>query len=500
MADETTAAMVTSVEVEPLATVLRHLAELEPHRPAITCGDETLTRAELEDRARQVADELRTSGVSTGDLVAIILPNGVDHFIATLATWKVGAVPSPISHRMPTHERVALLELANPAVVVGLDPTESGGRSSITIPGPSVQKQPPEMSEPEPLSPAMAAMASGGSTGRPKLILSGNGAFVYPMIPTDIMGMTQNGVTLTPGPLYHTAGFQWSWWALSIGCHVIVLPKFDPVDALDTIRDHKVDWMGLVPTMMSRLLRTFQAEPDRFDLSSVRKVWHGAAPCPPWLKEAWIDLIGADRLMEVYAATEGFCATMISGSEWLKHRGSVGRVTTDIVKILDPDGKELPSGEVGEIFATPPPGTPAFKYLGADVRSNGERVSVGDLGWLDDDDYLYISDRRVDLIVSGGANVFPAEVEAAILEHPKVRSAIVVGLPDPDLGQRVHAVVEADPGLDDQTLHVYLAERLVRYKIPRSIHLVDQPLRDEAGKARRSAIREQEILWSETSA
>jgi bile acid-coenzyme A ligase len=175
-------------------------------------------------------------------------------------------------------------------------------------------------------------------------------------------------------------------------------------------------------------------------------------------------------------------------------------VTTDIVKILDPDGKELPSGEVGEIFATPPPGTPAFKYLGADVRSNGERVSVGDLGWLDDDDYLYISDRRVDLIVSGGANVFPAEVEAAILEHPKVRSAIVVGLPDPDLGQRVHAVVEADPGLDDQTLHVYLAERLVRYKIPRSIHLVDQPLRDEAGKARRSAIREQEILWSETSA
>lgn len=499
MDEETTAAMVTSVEVQPLATVLRNLAEREPHRPAITCGDEIVTRAELENRARQVADELRDTGVSTGDLVAIVLPNGVEHFIATLATWQVGAVPSPLSHRMPTHERQALLELADPAVVVGLTPTESGGRRSIKIPHAPLELRSREVSEAEPLSPAMAAMASGGSTGRPKLILSANGAVVYPMIPTDIMGMTENGVTLTPGPLYHTAGFQWSWWALSIGCHVIVLPKFDPVAALETIRDRKVDWMGLVPTMMSRLLRTFQAEPDRFDLSSIRKVWHGAAPCPPWLKEAWIDLIGADQLMEVYAATEGFCATMISGSEWLKHRGSVGRVTTDIVRILDAEGNELPPGEVGEIFATPPPGTPAFKYLGAEVRSIGGRVSVGDLGWLDDDYYLYISDRRVDLIISGGANVFPAEVEAAILEHPGVRSAIVVGLPDPDLGQRVHAVVEADGDMDEQTLQTYLSDRLVRYKIPRSIHIVEHPLRDEAGKARRSAIRDQELLWSQTS-
>ncbi len=196
---------------------------------------------------------------------------------------------------------------------------------------------------------------------------------------------------------------------------------------------------------------------------------------------------------------------MITGREWLDHRGSVGRAALGEIHVTDEAGRPLPPGEVGEIWMRPPAGRPSrARVVGGDARTRDGWTSVGDLGWLDDDGYLYVADRRADLIVTGGENVYPAEVEAALERHPGVRSAVVVGLPDEDLGQRIHAVVEVDPGVDEAGLRGHLADQLVPYKTPRSYDLVDEPLRDEAGKVRKrdvvARISEREALVRELEA
>jgi bile acid-coenzyme A ligase len=213
-----------------------------------------------------------------------------------------------------------------------------------------------------------------------------------------------------------------------------------------------------------------------------------------WLKQAWIDWLGADRIVELYAGTEAQAGTIIFGSEWLAHRGSVGRVAAGEVQICDPDGNPLPAGEQGEVWLRTPPerrDTPTYRYVGAEARTrDGGWESLGDMGWLDEEGYLYLGDRATDMILTGGANVYPAEVESALNEHPSVRSCAVIGLPDDDLGNRVHAVVEADAAsLDVAELLAFCGERLARYKVPRSVEVVDEPLRDDAGKVRRSALR-----------
>jgi bile acid-coenzyme A ligase len=198
--------------------------------------------------------------------------------------------------------------------------------------------------------------------------------------------------------------------------------------------------------------------------------------------------------MEMYGGTESNALAIITGTEWLQHRGSVGRPIFGDMRILDAEGAELPPGEVGEIYMKSPDGTPAtYEYIGAEAKTLNGWETLGDLGWKDDDGYLYISDRRVDMIVSGGANIYPAEVENALDEHPKVMSSVVVGLPDDDLVQRAHALVQAEPGTTTEELLGFLADRLVRYKIPRSVEFIDQPLRDDAGKVRRSQMRDEAI-------
>jgi bile acid-coenzyme A ligase len=247
-----------------------------------------------------------------------------------------------------------------------------------------------------------------------------------------------------------------------------------------------------VPTMMKRIIRLPDDVRSSYDLSSLRTVWHLAEPCPPWLKQAWIDWLGPERILELYAGTEAQVATIISGTDWLEHRGSVGRPVNGDVQITDENGDELPPRAVGEVWLRRWRETPTYHYVGAEARArDGGWESLGDMGWVDEDGYLYLSDRMADMILVGGENVYPAEVEAAIQEHPAVRSCAVIGLPDDDLGNRIHAIVEASPDeLDPDELLTFLADRLARYKLPRTIELVDSPLRNDAGKVRRSALRE----------
>jgi bile acid-coenzyme A ligase len=221
-----------------------------------------------------------------------------------------------------------------------------------------------------------------------------------------------------------------------------------------------------------------------------------AAPCPPWLKEAFIEWLGPERVHELYAGTESQGVTTITGNEWLAHRGSVGKAQFGSqIKILDEDGRELPPRTVGEVFMLPSGGPGStYRYIGASAKSRDGWESLGDMGYLDEDGYLYLADRQTDMILCGGANVYPAEVEAAIDAHPAVRSSVVIGLPDDDLGQVVHAIVDiADHELEQDALLAHLGERLVRYKIPRTFELVRTPLRDDAGKVRRSSLRSERV-------
>ncbi len=475
---------------------LADLAAQAPDRAAVVCGEHSLTRSELERAANRMAHDLAQRGVGHGDFVTVALPNSLDWFIAYVAIWKLGAVPQPVSAKLPARELAAIVELANSKVVIGVDPSSEvasqlhagvgcigvGYRSPNTMPDDPL---------PDAVSPAWKAPTSGGSTGRPKLIVSGDAA----EIDTDIEPMfmlAPDRCLIMPGPLYHNGPAVWACQALLCGSTVVLLERFDAEATLAAIEKHRGDVVYLVPTMMKRISRLSDEVRNAYNLSSVRVVWHLAEPCPQWLKQEWIDWLGAERIVELYAGTESQAVTIITGTEWLEHRGSVGRVTTGEMMVCDPDGNELPPGEKGEVWMrSSHRDTPTYSYLGAEARTlDGGWESLGDIGWFDADGYLYLGDRMADMILTGGSNVYPAEVEAAIQEHPAVKSVVVIGLPDEDRGASVHAIVEADPAaIPTDELLRFAGERLAKYKLPRSVEYVDEPLRDDAGKVRRTALR-----------
>ncbi|MGZ4691879.1 MAG: AMP-binding protein [Acidimicrobiia bacterium] len=476
----------------PLTSFSRRLVELaesDPDRPAITCGDETVTRSELLIRADDLACELVDGGVGEGAMVSIAVPNSVDWFVAVVAAWRIGAIPQPLSSRLPRPELEAIVELADSAVVVGVEPGSLGDRWCLPV-GYRAAHRPGAEPLPEVVSPSWKAPTSGGSTGRPKLIVAGDPAVLNESGPPPL-ALQPDDCLVMPGPLYHNGPIVWSCQVLVWGGHVVVLPRFDAEGTLAAIAQHRAEVVYLVPTMMKRILALPEAVRAGYDLSSLRVVWHLAEPCPAWLKEAWIDWLGPERIYELYGGTEGQLATIITGTQWLEHRGSVGRPIGGDVMICDLDGNELPTGELGEVWLRSARDTATYRYVGAEARTReGGWESLGDNGWVDADGYLYLGDRIGDMILVGGANVYPAEVESALLEHPAVRTCAVIGLPDEDKGNRVHAIVEADPGeLDEAELRTFLAERLVSYKLPRTYEVVDEPLRDEAGKVRRAALR-----------
>ena len=474
----------------PFAVTLAALAAADPHRPAITSADRTVTRAELDLRTNRLARAYAALGVTQDSFVTIGLPNGVEWFEAVIAAWKLGATPAPVSARLPRVELEAIVELADPSLVVGLD---APGRTAIDAgyePDPGLSEDP----LPTKISTAWKAPTSGGSTGRPKLIVAGGRAITETASLTALgMGMVADGVHLATGPLYHNGPLSFSAGALLLGNHVVVMPHFDAQESLALIEEHHVDWMYAVPTMMQRIWRLPEEVRTKYNLSSLRVVFHLAAPCPEWLKRAWIEWLGPERVWELYAGTEAQAVTVIRGDEWLEHPGSVGRAIYGEMRVLGEDGVELPRGEQGEIFMRAPDGATTYHYIGADARTMDGWESLGDMGSMDADGYIYLGDRASDMILVGGANVYPAEVEAAIDAHPRVTSSCVIGLPDDDLGARVHAIVQAEGELGADELRDHLAERLVRYKIPRTFEQVDQPLRDDAGKVRRAALREERL-------
>jgi bile acid-coenzyme A ligase len=489
---------VRSVQGTTFLSVLRRLSGADPGRPALTYGDQTLTRAEFTDRVEGLAALFADRGVTEGSVVTIALPNSIGFVESMFAAWALGAVPQPISDRLPPLERAAITDLAKPALVVGAPPSDAAAWPVLE----SVPGQLPPGPFTAGVSPDWKLMASGGSTGRPKLIAASQPALFETVGPAGgLVFLRPDGCVLMSGPLAHNGPFVATTCAMLLGNHVVLTPRFHAAETLRLVQEHRVSWILLVPTMMLRIWRLPEAVRLGADMSSLEVAFHLAAPCPAWLKQAWIDWLGPQKVIELYGGTELQAVTVISGTEWLAHRGSVGRPVLGEIEIRDPEGRPVPAGQEGEIWMRRGPAAPSpYRYVGATARSAADGwESLGDIGKVDADGYVYITDRLADMILVGGANVYPAEVEAALDEHPAVRSCCVFGLPDEDLGNIPYAIVELSEPVSDDDLLAHLRQRVAPYKLPRVIERAAGPLRDDAGKVRRSALRAERIAGQRPS-
>lgn len=478
---------------------IAELAEAHPDKTALVFlasdgREELVDWRTLDRRANQMARRLGDAGAGPGTTVALAIPNSPTHVEAAIGAWRVGACVLPVRADVPPWERRRLIDLARPDVVVG-DWEEAGAvrldlaelQASADLPDGPLEDRVPD---------PFLAITSSGSSGLPKLIVSLEPGVYDPDAATyqtaTAMGSAEEEVQLVPTALYHTNGFRIAHSGLQRDETVVLMERFDAEQAVDLIERRNVTRVTMAPIMLLRISRLPGI--DGRDLSSLRSVLQGAAPCPPWLVRWWIERIGAEKFFIAYGASERIGVTMIRGDEWLHRPGSVGRGMRTDIKILGEDGAELPAGEIGDVYMRQSyAGGPTFRYVGAPppAATPDGFQTVGDLGKLDEDGYLYLVDRRTDMIVTGGANVFPAEVEAALLEHPSVADVAVIGAADPEWGRRVEAAVEPTdygrpPSVDDLEAHCRL--RLASYKVPKRFHLVPRLPRGETGKINRAEI------------
>jgi bile acid-coenzyme A ligase len=445
-----------------------------PDKLALVHGDARWTWEDLDRRSRQWCTWLQERKVTRDALVAFALPNGPEFIALIFGIYRAGATPAPISAKLPEVERLAILSIMQPAVFVSL----------AEVPG----SETPLSDWDGHVAASWKACTSGGSTGQPKVIVDGRTAGFNEG--TDFIAIPSSEVVLVPGPLYHNAPFSAVVFALWRGCTVVTMERFDALGGLALIAVEKVSWSIMVPTMLGRIMALPVATRNRLDLTCWKTVVHTASSMPAWLKRDWINWRGANHIWEVYGATEGMIRCWIGGQEWLDRPGSVGKpIGGGRLRILDAAGNVCPVDAEGEVYAMPPGGPRStYRYIGADRRATADGwESVGDIGRVDADGYLYLCDRRTDLIISGGVNIWPAEIESALLRHPAIRSCAVIGVADHDLGQQVHALIESDSAmLDVDELRQFLAPYLSREKHPRSIFIQPTPVRDDAGKVRKS--------------
>ncbi len=450
-----------------------------PDAVALVHEGETTRYAELDRAANRLARLFARRGVGEGDFVTLGLPNGRGFVEALFACWKIGATPQPVSPRLPRAERDAILALVAPKLVVD-EPIDGSGESDAPLP--------------DRVSRYRMAICSGGSTGRPKVVVDHIRAECDPE--ARYHDQPPGTSILIPGPLYHSAPLINCLSVLLGGGKVVAMTRFDPAESLRLIEEHRLALAIFVPTMMVRIWKLPREEREAFDLSSLVRVVSSSAFLPEWLRREWIEWIGPDRVWEAYGGSERIVGTLISGREWLERPGSVGRVSEGRkIKIVGPEGETLPAGEIGDVYGMPPGGPGStYHYLGAEPRRLADGwETLGDMGYLDEDGFLYLVDRRTDLVITGGANVYPAEVEGAIESHPAVIACAVIGLPDDDLGAVVHAIVQVAKPVSEDELRRHVEARLVRYKVPRSFEFVWDTLKDDAGKVRRAALRAERI-------
>ncbi len=475
---------------------LADLTRLHPDAIAITlaCQDGTEDRlawVELDRWVNRLARLMASRGVGPATMVCVGLYNSLEHYAATIAAWRLGACTLPLSPRMPDVEFRGITGLVENRLVIADRVDADLAKADITAlrhGGPWDDADLPDIT-----AHPGKAIGSGGSTGRSKIIVEPR---PWARVPGEVTlafvaGLRSGQTQLVAGPLYHNSPFSWSHYGLFEEQHLVVMERFDAALAVDLIERHRCQFMFLAPTMMQRIVRLHDIE--QRDLSSIESVFQTAAPCPVWLKRRWMELTAPEKLVEGFGSSEAAGSCRIRGDEWLAHPGSVGRPQNAELRILDENFGQVPTGEVGEIFFRPDSHPePTYYYIGSPpARTTPDGfVSVGDMGYVDAEGYLFLSDRRVDLIIRGGANIYPAEVEAALSEYPDIADAVVVGLPHEELGKSVHAIVEPRFGaeIDEAALRAWMRERLTPYKLPESYEFMSPLPRDPSGKIRRSAL------------
>jgi bile acid-coenzyme A ligase len=464
------------------------LAEEDPDRLAVDDGTTRLDRRTLEERSNRLAWLLLEAGVTPDAFVTVIGSNTVDTVVATVAAWKAGATPQPLSPRLPPNDRDAVLDLVRPALVLTDQPIAQHRSMPLTDCGSGAGDGDAAVL-PDAAARSWKAPTSSGSTGTPKVVVAAASAHV------DRDGrvaafVPRHATQLVAGPLHHAAPFVYAMRGLMTGHELVLLPRFDAGAWLAAVERHRVTWGMVVPTMMSRVTALGPDRLAKADVSSLESVLHIGAVCPPHVKRAWVEWLSPDRVAEVYSGTESNGLTMITGREWVERPGSVGRAAGgSSVRILRPDGTIAGQDEIGRIeFTRPGPAT--YRYLGRPEPDADAWHGLGDMGHLDGDGYLYLADRADDRIVSGGVDLWPAAIESVLEAHPAVRSCVVVGVPDDDLGERVRAVVDiGEHDLAENDLAQWSAERLDPERRPREWVVVREPLRDDTGKVRRARWR-----------
>jgi long-chain acyl-CoA synthetase len=488
---------------------LAGIAEADPGRTALVFGDRRVTFGELDGAANALAHAFAPHASKAGDRVAVMLGNSVEAFAAWHGVTRLGALVVPISTRLTVNEVAYIVEDSGAALVVhDGSPVAKAAAAQAGVPGLDVTGPPLSESQSEGRAhppteeflgtPVVAMTYTSGTTGRPKGIARPAPAPARETPPNafaTFWGFRPDDVHLMCGPMYHTAPSAYALMSMGEGATVVVMAKWDAAECLRLIAAERVTTSQMVPANFIRIL---EADWRSFDRSSVRKILHAAAPCPVPVKRRIIDVFPPGTVWEYYGASEGM-ASVISPEEWLAKPGSVGRPFPGLsVRIVGEDGAALAPGEVGSVYVSAFAGQ-RFRYHNAPDKTesawHGDYFTVGDLGWLDEDGYLFLADRRTDLIISGGVNIYPAEVEAALIEDDDVVDAAVIGLPDERMGQKVHAVVELRPRAprDAEALTARLTGRLADYKWPRTLEFVDELPREPNGKVLKTRLREERM-------
>ncbi|MBJ7336362.1 fatty-acid--CoA ligase FadD4 [Mycolicibacterium sp.] len=468
---------------------------------------------ELEERANRLAHFWRAAGLREGDTVAALLENGEHVHAVMWAARRSGLYYAMVNTHLTASEAAYIVANSGAKAIVGSRATRAvcedlsehlpdGLPESRLMADDDLDgwARYPKCVADQPSTPIAdesegdLLQYSSGTTGRPKGIRRELPHVAPAEAPNMLMpllsavGITSESIYLSPAPLYHTAPSFWSMAVQSLGGTVVVMEKFDAEGALECIQRYGITHGQFVPAMFVRMLKLPESVRNSYDVSSLQRVVHAAAPCPVDIKKQMIQWWGP-IIDEYYASSEAVGASFIRAEDWLAHPGSVGRPLVGVPHILDESGHELPPGQPGEIYYE---GGYPFEYLRDEAKTAAAReahgwATVGDIGYLDDDGYLYLTDRRHHMIISGGVNIYPQEAEDLLITHPKVLDAAVFGIPDDDMGQSVKGVVQTVDPLDanssfERELLDWLRNRLAHYKCPRSISFEEQLPRTDTGK------------------
>jgi long-chain acyl-CoA synthetase len=506
-----------------------HHAAATPDKPAYIMAEsgETVTYGELEARSNQGAHLFRTLGLKAGDGVAFFLENGPRYYELLWAAQRSGLRFTCISSKLTAGEvdyivkdsrsRLLIVSKSLADIALKAAPLLAGVKlymvDGVVGPFESLEDARAPMST-TPITDERAGSAmlySSGTTGRPKGVKREaaqdpriDAPNPLSMIGAALYGMSPDSIYLSPAPLYHAAPLGWSMAVQALGGTVIVMERFDPEKALEYIQTYGVNIAQWVPTHFVRMLKLPPQVRAEYDVSSLKSVFHAAAPCPVPVKQQMIDWWGP-IIHEYYAGTEGNGFTAINSEEWLTHRGSVGKGLTAEVKICDDDGNVLPPGAEGMVYFA---GGGQFEYHNdpqktADSKNRHGWSTLGDVGYLDEDGYLYLTDRKSFMIISGGVNIYPAEIENLLVTHPKVADVAVVGGPHEEMGEEVIAVVQPMEGIEPgpalaAELTAFAREGLSHVKMPRRIDFMAELPRHATGKLYKRLIRD--AYWGKTDA